>query len=83
MKQKYFDKLTRLIEEYAEAILRKRDNVKITDQSEAQSGGSKQKQRTALHQGWKWAFKISGSMGVKVTSVGSSERMEQLDIQFV
>ena len=33
-KQNYFDKLTKLIGEYAEAILRQRDKVKITDQSE-------------------------------------------------
>ena len=33
--QTEFDKLTKLIREYREAILRQRDEVKITDQSEA------------------------------------------------
>ena len=47
--QTEFDKLTKLIREYREATLRQRDEVKITDQS----GGSKQKQTTALRQGWK------------------------------
>ena len=54
----YFDKLFKFIGENAEGIFR-RDKVKITDQSERdlnKSGGSKQKQTTALHQGWKWAF---------------------------
>ena len=41
----------------AEGILRQRDKLKITDQSEAlfkQKRWFKTKKTTALHQGWKW-----------------------------
>ena len=63
-KQNYFDKFTKLIGENAGAILRQRGKVKITDQSEALLKqklwfNTKKKRTTALHQGWKWAFKIS------------------------